>query len=742
MRVSSNVLSMESAISGRAREGLPVSCRRTFAPGLQASAALGEIQTAGGGPPRTAWPWMANRSRNSLAGSMTRAAPRYRSMGIRLSHSLGVMFILFLTVAFVCAPSSAEPTLAEEAAFQAAVARVAGAVVRIEPLALTAVTSGPEAAPGSGASTGTVVAPGFVLTTAFAVPSDVSDAVIVLRDGGRRAAKVKARDRSRGLVLLAVNGLPETPALVPAPRRSLKPGQWAIAVGRGWSAGSPNVAVGIVSATNRAWGRGVQTDAAVSPVNYGGPLVDIAGRVIGILSPLPAEPAGMTEGTELYDAGIGFAVPLDDMLLALPRLMAGESLDAGFLGVSYRSRDLINGEPVVASVRQGSPAARAGIVPGDRIMAIDGQKVARIADARHATGPKRAGDSVSLTIKRQDRAGKASRIDTTATLAAEMPPWQRAVLGIVAAPDEDDSEPGPVRIAWVLPGSPAERAELRIGDVIESIAVGGAEATPVEGRGSAAGVLAGIEPGDRIALAVRRDAAVKTVEVATTLMPGDVPPEGPPHASPGGDPLAGPLDAVDVVRLEAADIADPAIAVMPRGKGPIGVLVWAGSPHGKAMDAEAAPWKAAAARHGIAIVLVGSSAPAAWGRTDIASVTRALAALHARRPLDTSRIGIAGTEAGAPFAWMVAERIGSGAGGVALVGSALPRRADVAPAEPGTGWWILLGPGEDDPGRQRITEDAQRLQKAGYPVGLLSDIDSETPPADLLCRWVSMLGLL
>jgi serine protease Do len=653
----------------------------------------------------------------------------------------GVIFLIF-AAAIVSTLSAAEPTLAEEAAFQAAVARVTGAVVRIEPLALTAVSGGPEAAPGSGASTGTVVAPGFVLTTSFAVPNDVNDAVVVLPDGGRRAARVKARDRSRGLVLLAVNGLPEAPALVPVSRQALKPGQWAIAVGRGWSAASPNVAVGIVSATNRAWGRGVQTDASVSPVNYGGPLIDIAGRVIGILAPLPAEPAGMTEGTELYDAGIGFAVPLEDMILVLPRLMAGESLDAGILGVGYRSRDQINGEPVIASVRQGSPAARAGIVPGDLLTAIDGRRVARIGDARHATGPKRAGDTVTIAIERADADGKASRIETTATLVAEMPPWRRAVLGVVAATNEDATATGPVRIAWVLPGSPAERAGLVTGDEIESIAVGGAGATALEGRGSAAGVLAGIEPGARAVLAVRRDAAVKTIEVDTIPMPGDVPNEGPPATAPAGDPLAGPFDAVDVVRLEAADVAEPALAVIPRGKGPVGVLIWAGIPHGKILDAEATPWKAAASRHGIAVVLVGSSAPTAWSRDDIVSVTKALAALHARRPLDASRIGVAGTEAGAPFAWMVAGRLGSGAGGVALVGQALPRRAEVTPAQPGAGWWVLLGPGADDSSRQRVAEDSQQLQKAGYPVGHLDDLDSNAPPADLLCRWASMLGLL
>jgi serine protease Do len=647
-----------------------------------------------------------------------------------------------LSIALAATRGAAEPTLAEEAAFQAAVAKVAAAVVRIEPLALTAVARGTEAAPGRGPSTGTIIAPGLVLTTSFAIPADVSDAVIVLPDGGRRAARARARDRSRGLVLLAVEGLPESPPLEAVSRTTLRPGQWAIAVGRGWSPTAPNVAVGIVSATNRAWGRGVQTDAAISPVNYGGPLVDIAGRVIGILAPLPAEQAGMTEGTELYDAGIGFAVPLEDMVTVLPRLMAGESLDAGILGVSYRSRDQINGEPVIASVRQGSPAARAGIVPGDAIVAIDGRPVTRIADARHATGPKRAGEKVIVAIERHDKDAKASRIETTATLAADLPPWRRAVIGVVAAVEREAKDRGPIRIAWVLPESPAEQAGIMAGDTIESITRGGADATKLEGRASAAGVLAGVEPGDRVTLAIRRDAAVKSIDLQTIPMPGDVPDDGPPAAAPAGNPLAGPLDAVEVIRLVGADIAEPAVAVIPRGTGPVGVLVWAGSPHGTVTEAEASAWKTAATRHGIAVVLVGSAAASAWSRDDVAAVTRALASLHARRPIDASRVGIAGSGAGAAFAWMTAERLADSAGGVALVGATLPRRADVAPAEPGTGWWILLGPGSDAAACERIEADRKRLMKAGYPVGLLREGGADAPPADILCRWVSMLGLL
>jgi serine protease Do len=579
---------------------------------------------------------------------------------------------------------------------------------------------------------------------------------VVLADGGRRGARVRGRDRSRGLVLLAVEGL-EAPPLEPVARATLQPGQWAIAVGRGWSAAEPSVAVGIVSATNRAWGKGMQTDAAVSPMNYGGPLVDIAGRVIGILAPLPADTAGMTTGTELYDAGIGFAVPLEDVLAVLPQLARGESLDPGILGIGYRSRDAINGEPVIASVQQGSPASRAGLQPGDRISGIDGRRVMRIADARHAIAPRRAGDTVTLRVERSTVAGQADggngevgkpeMIETRATLVAALPAWQRALIGIVAAPTADDERAGPLRVGWVLPEGPAERAGVQAGDVIESIAVAAAAATPLDGRASAAGILAGVEPGERVTLAVRRGGAVTTSELVTTPLPGDVPAAGPPPPRTDDDPLArdplaGPAEAVEVVRLAGADVALPAVAVIPRGTGPVGLVVWLGSPHGPVAESEAAAWKLAAARHDVAVILPGSGDPASWSRDDLPAVTRAIAALHGRRPIDPSRIGVAGAEAGAAFAWLVAERLGPAAGGVALVEAALPRQAEIKPAEPGAARWVLLGPGTDDEARARVARDRARLEQAGYPAGLLEPAPAGAPPADLLCRWVSLLGLL
>jgi len=680
--------------------------------------------------------------------------------------------------------ASVEPTLAEEAAFRAAVDRVAAATVRIEPLALSTAAAAAEAAAGRGPSTGLVVAPGFVLATAFAVPDDVDAAVVVLPDGGRRAARVRARDTSRGLVLLAVENLPRAVPLEPAPRAGLRPGQWAIAVGRGWDAGTASPAVGIVSAVDRAWGRAVQTDAAVSPMNYGGPLVDIAGRVIGVLAPLAADTAGMTAGTELYDAGIGFAVPLEDVLAVLPKLERGESLAAGILGIGYRSRDAINGAAVLASVRQGSPAAKADLRPGDRLVRIDDREVTRIADARHAIAPRYAGDEIAITVERAVGDAAPETISTTATLVAELPPWRRSLIGVVpavAAAAGDDAPARTLDVAWVLPGGPAAKAGIRAGDRIDAIAAGqAAPPTSVDSPEAAAGVLAGVAPGDPVSITSTRAGAQATVTLATILLPADVPPTGPADAL-GGDLLAGPEDAVDVVPLEAADVADPALAVIPPGAGRLGVLVWCGPPRGKPAAAEAKAWKAAAARHGVAVVLPGSTAADAWSRDDIPAVTRALAALNARRPIDPARVGIAGSGAGAAFAWLAAERLGAVVGGVALVDAALPRRAAVEPAQPGGSWWVLLGPGRDDETRQRVAADRARLERAGHAAAILpagqtaaagragaaAPTGADEPaaeqlaptgaddaatavvrggegpaPVDLLCRWVSLLGLL
>jgi S1-C subfamily serine protease len=665
-----------------------------------------------------------------------------------------------------------EPTGAEEAAFRAAVDRVAAAVVRVEPAGISeASLTSAEVSPAAGPSTGLVLdADGWAVTTAFAVPADATAAVVVLADGRRLAARVQGRDLGRGLVLLKSDPVPGSPSLEAAPRDELAAGQWAIAVGRGWSHAAAGVSVGIVSAVSRAWGRAVQTDAAVSPANYGGPLVDIRGRVIGLLAPLPADTAGMKTGTELYDAGIGFAIPFDDVLRAVPRLKETATLSPGILGISYRSRDQINGEPVIGTVRQGSPAARAGLRPGDRIVRIADRDVTRIADVRHQVAPRYAGDTLDLVVSRSGDDKQPQRIDVRATLADSLPPWRQAVVGIVPEPLPPDAPAGPVAVAWILPDGPAAAAGLQEGDRLESIAAAsdsGGERTVVDSPAALAGFLAGVEPGGRVELEYSRAGARQTASLVTSPPPTAVPPTA-PEVRPakggpvGGDPLARPAAAVDVVRLEGPEIVKPPLAVLPKaaGKEPIGVLIHFGQPRAEAAEAEAEAWKAAAARYGVAVILPGSADAARWSLDDLPAIRRALASLNMKRKIDPARIAVSGRGSGGSFAWLVGERLGAVVRGVAVLDAVLPRQAAVDPVEPGRSRWVLLGDApQDADGREpqgqepkgqeragpdragRLEADRRRLEAAGFPVGSI-DVGGDPLPTEELCRWVSVLSLL
>src|SRR5262245_46807733 len=237
-------------------------------------------------------------------------------------------------LAFTALPVAAQaPDLDElqERAMKAAVAKVAPSIVQIETSGgadlIGSGASGSQVRKGVGPTTGLVVsADGYIISSAFNFANKPA-AVIVSVPGKRERfpARTVATDHTRMLTLIKieVNGLPVPQA---APKRDLRVGQWALALGRTWapSDAPPSVSVGIISALGRIWGKAVQTDAKVSPVNYGGPLVDVEGRVIGVLVPASPRAEGDAAGVEWYDSGIGFAVPLEDVNATLARLKEGQ----------------------------------------------------------------------------------------------------------------------------------------------------------------------------------------------------------------------------------------------------------------------------------------------------------------------------------------------------------------------------------------------------------------------------------
>ncbi|MFW5693147.1 MAG: PDZ domain-containing protein, partial [Thermoguttaceae bacterium] len=461
----------------------------------------------------------------------------------------------------------------EEEALKAAAARVAPAVVRIETLG--GLERVGQVLFGTGPTTGLVVdADGFIVSSAFNFRHRPASILVRLPDGTRKPARLVATDHSRMMVLLKIDV--DEPLAVPefAPVKELRVGQWAIALGRAFEADEPNVAVGIVSARNRVWGKAVQTDAAVSPNNYGGPLVDIAGRVIGVLAPLSPQGTDEVAGYEWYDSGIGFAVHADQIVRVLPRLKEGEDLRAGLLGVSLRGSNPAIADAVVANCHPNSPAHKAGIKAGDRIVEINGRAVERTAELQEELARFYAGEKVSLVVVRND-----DRFEHELELMAELAPYEHPFLGILPlrAPLPETGVP----VRYVYPESPAAKAGIRQGDVVAALA-----GKPVADAQALRTDLAQQEPDDEVELSVVRGEETLRLTVQLGRLPEEVPAEELPSAT-GADPAedaAGPGGPVSVKVPEFPNDAWAYVPASYRREVPHGLVVWLHDPEGFEWD--------------------------------------------------------------------------------------------------------------------------------------------------------------
>ncbi len=431
-----------------------------------------------------------------------------------------------------------------EAAIKAAVARVAPCIVRIETAGGNDKVVWVDPATGKqirkvvGPTTGVIVsADGYVVSSAFNFVNKPTDITVSIPGGKRATAKEVATDLTRMITLLKladVDGLPVPQAV---PRKDIQVGQWSISLGRTIDPNvnhPPSISIGIISAVNRIWGKAIQTDAKVSPVNYGGPIISIDGRIQGIL--VPASPQGQDEtaGVEWYDSGIGFAIPFEDILAVLPKLKEGKDLKPGILGVVPQSADMYGAEPIIGTVTPDSPAAKADIRPGDKILAINGQPVVNMAQVLHILRPMYENTVISVKILRgKEEIEKANIVLTGQTTAYAFP-----FLGIL--PMRDDPEPG-VEIRYVYPKSPADQAGLKVGDRILGIAPVTARPAPkpmpklpmanptffqqFSGRDQLLALMARLQAGIEIQLQVKRKAggAVDVVKLRLAPMPDDVP---------------------------------------------------------------------------------------------------------------------------------------------------------------------------------------------------------------------------
>jgi S1-C subfamily serine protease len=176
--------------------------------------------------------------------------------------------------------------------------------------------------------------------------------------------------------------------------RTLRIGEEVFAIGHALGlSGGPSVSRGVVSGLQRANGplaELIQTDAALNPGNSGGPLFDGSGRVIGVNTMVRA-------GAE----NIGFAIPMERVRVIVDRLREGKPAPPmAFLGV--RTQPAEDGGPgaEIVDVTDGTPAAKAGLAEGDRIVAVDGDRVSGPESLANLIRGRSPGEEVELTYRR------------------------------------------------------------------------------------------------------------------------------------------------------------------------------------------------------------------------------------------------------------------------------------------------------------------------------------------------------
>jgi S1-C subfamily serine protease len=389
------------------------------------------------------------------------------------------LFIVTVLSAGLFAPAAfaqADVNEQTEIAMKAAAAKVAASVVRIETsggqdiIVWTDRASGAPIRKVAGPTTGVVVdADGYIITSSFNFINKPTDIFVTIPGKGRSVAKVVATDASRMLTLLKtdIGGL-STPT--PFPKKQIEVGLWSLALGRTLNPNvdqPPSIGGGIVSAVGRIWGKAVQTDAKISPNNYGGPLIAIDGRVMGVLVPASHQSEGDNAGVEWYDSGIGFAIPLEDINRVLPKLKAGTAekpvnLRGGLFGVPQPTPDQFLSTPVIAQVIPDSAADKAGVKANDLVISVDGKPIHTLAQFLHTIKPLYEGDSFAMKVKRGDKEIDIPKV----TLQGAQTSIEPGFLGIL--PMRDDPEEG-LEVRYVYPDSPAAKAGLKAGDRIMKI---------------------------------------------------------------------------------------------------------------------------------------------------------------------------------------------------------------------------------------------------------------------------------
>jgi serine protease Do len=376
-----------------------------------------------------------------------------------------------------------------------------------------------------GIGTGMIIkADGYILTN-YHVVAGATEIQVILSDERQFTARVVGTDAKTDTAVIKVASNEKLPTVTFGDSDKVQVGEWVVAIGhpRGLD---QTVTQGIISAKHRqgitdpsTYQDYLQTDAAINPGNSGGPLLNLDGQVIGVNSIIASQSGGFE--------GIGFAVPSNMALHIANELMKSGKVERGWLGVTLQDvtydkmKSLGLATPkgaYVVDVVKGGPAEKAGIKPGDVILAIDGRAIEDSGALRNAVAGAVIGKEIRLGIS---RAGKALTIpvkignpqEAGRMLAATL----RDKLGVEVRP-VNAREQGKygleqglgVVIARLDPKGPLATSGFEVDDVLVQV-----DDQPVEGVDGFTGIVSTLKPGQKISLVVvdHRTGRVGTIQV-------------------------------------------------------------------------------------------------------------------------------------------------------------------------------------------------------------------------------------
>lgn len=339
--------------------------------------------------------------------------------------------------------------------------------------------------PGAGQviaqGSGFIIAPDGKVVTNFHVVKDATAVSVVTEDGTEYDAKVVGADEKTDVALLQIQGTKKDFPTVPFATGDVRPGDWVLAVGNPFGLGG-SVTAGIVSARGREIGAGpyddfLQIDAPINRGNSGGPTFDLQGNVVGMNTAIYSPSGG--------SVGIGFAIPSATVQKVIAQLEKGGEVVRGWLGVAIQpiGRDMADSlglkearGALVAQTQPDTPAAKAGLKPGDAILAVDGRPVKNSRDLARLVAAYEPGAKVMLTVVRdaKERAIEVElgRMPKDVKVASTLPDdgassTSLSDLGLAMSPaSEVGIQGGGVAVVDVDPSGVAAQRGIKPGDVV------------------------------------------------------------------------------------------------------------------------------------------------------------------------------------------------------------------------------------------------------------------------------------